>query len=567
MTEHNHTVASLRAGLDQAARSFDVPGGDVDSVMRRSDRRAQRRRRLVAGMTALALVAGAVGALDLLDGGDPEVSVASGGGLTQGDAGIAWRTVSPSSGLGYARGSVSTSGAGAGPVYAISTAPGQAAPNVDPQRVVWRSDDGVEWSAVTTLSGDLFLADLATRDDRVYAVGTGPATAAAGDRPTSPLLVGWSDDGARTWTRHALPLDLAALSSRTVASGVGNASVAAGPSGTVVMASVFAQLDVPSVLPPGAAAPNGWVLTDTGVDVLGPERPVACPAGTSAPAEQKPQPPPEARAEVWPSVCLADDGSAVQIPPQQVRGVEASYTWEQLHVDGDLLQAVRHQPFAFAAAPGSDRFERVALPPLDEVQGPLMLDTDDAGFDLVTTTTGRILVDGSQTTGIVVLHSADGRSWERSSAPADDMWATAAGRVGGVATIVGQRRSGAVLLRSDGAGGWTTTPLAAALAHDVPEGFEMYVMSAAIGPFGIVAAVHLEPGRRAVSRPVDLEEHILVSRDGRTWDDRTAAELTDRAVTGVLRASVVGDRAIVAVSVASEPGRRREQVVLVGTPS
>lgn len=566
--------------LGRAAYAYELPAGDLDVVLRRGGVRAHRRRRTLAGLTAVALVATTVGAIDLLDGGDREVSVASGGGLARGDVGIVWRTVSPSSGLGYTGGPDAGSGS-AGPLYALSTAPGLASVNGPMPRVVWRSDDGVEWTAVAGQAKDLYLADLATGDGRVYAVGTGPATAAVGGRSVSPLLVGWSDDGAKTWNRELLPIDLAALSGRATRAGVVNTAVASGPAGTVVAGVLSATLDVPAVLPAGATAPNGWALTDTGVDVLGPEREVACPEGSAVPPEDKAMRQEKlARAgvaagagdekpvEVGPSLCLRGDGTPVQVSPQDAYGVEASYTWEQLQVEGDLLRAVRSQPVAFRAAPGSERFERVDLPAVDQVGGPLLLDAGGGGFDLVTTTMSLDREEGTRTSGLTILRSADGRSWAQSlSAPGADVWAGALGRVGGVATIVGQGPTGAVLVRADGAGDWTGSPLIAALEAGVPDGAEMHVMSAAMGPFGIVVAVNLVSEERAGDRPPEVEQRILVSRDGTTWGDHAVTDLAGRPVKGVIRASVVGERAVVAVSVTAKDGDRPEQIVLVGTPS
>ncbi|MGI8686244.1 MAG: hypothetical protein ACR2MO_14350 [Acidimicrobiales bacterium] len=73
--------------------------------------------------------------------------------------------------------------------------------------------------------------------------------------------------------------------------------------------------------------------------------------------------------------------------------------------------------------------------------------------------------------------------------------------------------------------------------------------------------VFYRPRRNAVARALAL------TLDGVTWDDHTAAELAGRPVSGVVRASVVGERAIVALSVSTKEGARPRQLVLVGTPS
>lgn len=63
------------------------------------------------------------------------------------------------------------------------------------------------------------------------------------------------------------------------------------------------------------------------------------------------------------------------------------------------------------------------------------------------------------------------------------------------------------------------------------------------------------------------DQRVLVSRDGRTWDDAGIEELAGRPVRSVIRAGVVGDRATVSVSVTPQVGDRPEQLVLVGAPS
>lgn len=599
MTDQTDTAPAIGRHLVEAGRSFEIPEGDLDAVVRRGGHRLHRRRRGFAGLTALALVAGTVGAVDLLEK-KPEVSVSStGGGLVRGDVGIVWRSVRPKSGLGFSGGSLSSPLSGAtAPLYALSTAPGQAVPGPAQPRVAWRSDDGVEWTAVSALAQDLYLSDLASRDGRVYAVGTAPATAAIGGRSFSPLIVGWSDDGAKTWKREALPIDLTALSGGMARFQIGSTAVASGPAGTVVTATLGGTLDVPKLLPAGSTAPNGWAITATGVDLLGPQEADYCPEGWSmfraaALAGRKVQlqageepvqlpagaPPPEMGSgkddngmpsEAFPLQCVRTDGEPVLVSPQEAHGVVASLTWDQLRVDGDLLRAVRRQPVAFVAPPGSDRFERVDLPAVDPVNGPVLLDAGDDGFDLVTTTADESSPDGRWAADIVSLHSADGRAWVRSSTGAgSQLWAAAAGRVGGVATILGQGPNGAVVLRSDGSGGWSSTPLAGALAAGVPEGSDLYLGSADIGPFGILATVSIigKEAKVGSAPPSQPEHRVLVSRDATTWEDRSASELAGQPVDSVIRASVVGERATVAVSVHAKGRDKPAQIVLVGTPS
>lgn len=573
MTDLEDAVADR---LHTAARALDVPAGDLPSVVRRGDGRRRRRRRAGAVVAAVTVVAATVAATGALDRKPADVKVASGAGMGHGPVGVAWQVVQPSSGLGYAPDAGSSP-----PLYAVSTAPGQAAVGAEAPRVLWRSDDGVEWTAVSTVGPDLYVADLADADGRVYAVGTGPATAAPGGRPVPPLLVGWSDDGARTWRHQPLPIDLAALAARTERVGVTSTAVATDGRVTVVTGVLHAVLDVPSLLPAGVTAPDGWAFSDAGVDVLGPERAGVCPAGTSTPQEAfarihpdqaaavRMRPEPQAR-EVFPVGCLRDGADPAARPspdtlvlsPQESRGVVASLTWAQLGIDGDLLRAVRGQPVAFVAPAGSERFERVDLPEVAATPGPALLDAGGDGFDL---TLEGAASAGKAGGGIVTLHSGDGRTWSTVPSPGATVWPTAAGRVAGVQTLVGSddEKGAVVLRRADG--GWTTTAAGALLAGGVPAGSSAHVVSAAVGPFGVVAAVVVAPDRSSDPPPA-VEYRVLVSRDGVTWDDRSLTELAGQPVTNVLRTAVVGERAVVAVSVPGD-GPHHRQIDLVATPT
>lgn len=582
MTDTSDKAAPLTGHLAAAARALDIPPGDPAAAMRRGGRRRQRRHRGLTGLAVVALVATVAGAVSVLDDPESEISVATSAGLNRGDVGITWRAVTPESGLGYAP-RIGTSA----PLYALSTAAGQRELKEDVPRVLWRSDDGIEWTAVSSSVEDLFVSDLASRDDRVYAVGTGPAGAApAGQRPVPPLMVGWSDDGARTWDRASLPLDLQGLVSKTLRLNVASTTVASGPEGTVIAGVLDGGLDVAALLPDGATAPNGWATTATGVDVLGPARESVCPAGSLTPEAMMERRrdvrvitgEAEKPGEVYPTTCLPENQELsnagredfVQVPPQDARGVVASYTWEQLGVDGDLLRAVRRQPVAFAAAPGSTEFSRVDLPDLDPVGGPILLDAGGGGFDLVATTARTQTAKETDGVQLMVLHSDDGRAWTAGPASGASIWASAAGRVGGVPTVVGQSADGASVLRSSD-GGWTSTSLSSVMS-DTPAGADLSLMHAAIGPFGVVATVAVsrpmpEATDLATFRPPPVDERILVSRDGATWQEYKIDDLAGRPVRNIIRVAVVGKRVAVTVSVKPESGDGPAQLVLVGTPT
>lgn len=548
----------IHSRLSTAADRLAVPPGDPGAVIARGRRRALRLHRAVAVGTTMALVGITAGALRLAghDGGTP---LTAGAGVSRGPAGITWRHIHPASGLGTA-----APVKGAAPLYALSTAPGQADVGKDaPNRVVWRSDDGVEWTAASTLGSDLFLSDLASGSNRVYAVGTGPATAAVGGpgrHPVPDLVVGWSDDGAKTWHKAQLPVDMGAIASRSTGVTVQQSQVAVGQAGVLAVTTVGAQLDVPALLPPGASARDGWATTATGVDLLGPPARPSCPIGTSYDNAGQPPPGP---AEVFTYVCTGTGGTPTFLTPQQVRGVTASYTWSQLHIEGDLLQAARRQPFAFVAKPGSTRFERVELPPFGPVDGLLTVQAGDDGFDLVATTGNR----GSSAVDTVMLRSSDGRKWVANGPPPGLQYVTAAGRVAGRTVLVGETGKGAVVVVGD-EGGWVSTPLARALGPGAAAG-TAHVMAAGVGPLGVVAAVAVEaPGTSKAAAAAPQPARLLVSRDATTWSDQAVDDLAGEHVGQVARVLVDARQVVVTafLPVTGRPGPAR-QVVLVGTAS
>ena len=193
--------------LSDAASTIEVPAGDVIEVMTRSRRRSRRRQRIVALGVAAMVVAGATTIVRVANSRD-ETSVATDGmAVRLGDSGIDWSSQDPGAALSMFQPDTGTS-TPSGALYELSTAPGEASPEGPHPRVVWRSEDGVDWSPLGR-PDDLYLSDLSARGDRLYAVGTAPATARTTNGDEVPgLLVGWSDDGAGTWKTAPLGIDI-----------------------------------------------------------------------------------------------------------------------------------------------------------------------------------------------------------------------------------------------------------------------------------------------------------------------------------------------------------------------
>jgi hypothetical protein len=526
--------------LRAAARSMPIPSGDVDAVIERGATLARRRRGSVAGGMAIALVVASVSYFAVTSDGSRPTHVHVGEGIAnaqRGDAGIRWERSDVHSGLGF------TTSLSGDSLYAVSTAPGVAAnrDNPDMHPVLWHSADGVDWSPVTAL-GDLYLSDLADHGTRVYGVGTGPATAVvAGHKPVSPLVVGWSDNAGHDWARQSLPVDFASIAAKATNVGVGNVEVASTDRTVVAVASLIADLDVPAVLPQGVTAPNGWAITDTGVDVL--DNNPECPSGTSTTA-------PDGRSgktvranheqsgaqRMYPATCFKPDGTSVQAPPQQ-RGVKASYTWDQLHVGGDLLRAVRNEPFVFSAPANGTNFERVDIPALAGMNGQALLDTNGDGVLFVAQKAWDGSADRSAQPAPTLLKSSDGRTWTSVGVPSGFGYAMGIGRLGSRTALVGDGNAGATLWLSNPEGSWTATSIANAVDPAVAKGANVQVVAADVGPLGVVTVVSL--ARDAIAD----RGGVNVTLNGYTLhilNDRMAAVATDAQGKELARSDGIG---------------------------
>lgn len=564
-------MTDLEHDLAAAASRINLASGDLDAVTALARHRRTRTRRVLGGVTAAALVASIAAVVNI----DPAPTpVASLGAVTRGDADMHWEVLSTSDGLG-----MGAAANGSGPFYALSTAPGRADVGKDrPSRVLYRSADGVEWTAASTLGNDLFLSDLDAIDGRVYAVGTAPAQ--AGVQRRGDLVAGWSDDGGKNFSKSVLPIDWNGIESGAKNTYLTSSQIASTAKGTVVTASVQAALDVPKLLPSGATAPDGWVTTDSGVDVLGPAKESDCPAGTKSAREMKMaqvagrdpkaasvmsnerMQEPKSR-EVAPEYCIAegDDGQGTLVTPQESRGVVRSYTWDELNVTGDLLGAVTHQLLAFFAPNGSADFTRVDLG--NASADVAFLDADDSGFHLFSTS-------GGDSAGSIVtrdLSSQDGLTWKSVAGPSGLQWANAAGTVKGQRIVIGNTATGTVVARGDGNGGWVTTDLADLVDPAVSGGRPVHSYSAGVGPLGVVLVA--QPEWDGMANEKEPQSVLVFSRDGETFEDTPIAKLAGRAVGVALQVFVSGQRAVVALSGGStkEGEAPKPQTILVGTPA
>lgn len=548
----------LRRDLPVAAKEMLVPEGNVNAVLVRAARRRRHRRRVQATslMLAAAVAAGGL-AVQLRSDSERPLDVAStAGALRRGETGVVWRHGDTRNALAYVR--TQTIG---GTLYALSTAPGPADPfaRTQPPQVLYRSRDGVDWTPIDRNGGVSFLADLSARGERLYGVGTTTASVVTTTgRDVADVAIHWTDDGASTWHRTMLGVDLAAIAAKSSSVQMGSMSIAAGEKGVVAVVGVTAQLDLTTVLPAGVGAPNGWAVGDGGIDILGAG--TACPAGTTSRPGAPPGPPTTVRpvaggagpGQVGASPCYQADGTPALVTPQQMRGVTRSFTWADLGIGGDLLRAVLGTPMAFWSADGMS-FERVDAP----LRGL-------SSAQVTTVGDGFVIVAQQNAGGIsraVALRSADGRRWSPPTATDGRLFASSLGEVRGRAAVVGNGEDGPTVAHLD-SGGWRTGALAQLIDPPVMEKESSFLIGGAVGPLGIVAVVQVREPR---PREDSIAYHLLFSRDGETWSTTLLSELVDGPIASVGNVLVTENRIIVTVIPPGGAAPADHATVIIGT--
>jgi hypothetical protein len=564
----------LTERLRSRADDVHVPPGDLPGVVKRGRRR--RHHRMVA-MTATVAAAAAttvgVGLTRGSAGRQTQVGLRPSGNTTtgavhRGATGLHWQRSDSRSPLGYA--SSLTSG---GSLYALSTAPGHAKADGAADPALYRSANGVEW-ALAESPANLYLADLSTSGDRLYGVGTGVATASvAANHGMAPATVGWSDDQTSTWHQTALPLDTASIEAKTLPDRGRTLKIAAGPHGVVASVVFSVTLDLPKLLPAGVTAPNGWAATDAGVDLLGPGSP--CPAGTASLPPQVKVPPRLAvgpSGQVSPLRCFTTDGTAVSVSPQAGRGVVRSFTWAELGITGDVLRAVRSEPFVFFAKDGTT-FSRV---PFDAptATGMTQLSADNSGFTLLTSGMAPDSKDSKQLQ-TRVFRSQDGQTWHLSSTlPADVTSVSAVGSLGGQPALVAQSTAGPKLAILGPNGSWTESSLATLFDPAGLTNSRVDVQGAAFGALGVTVVTAVTPDVRdkpvapataGGPGPKTQRFQLLFSRDGVTWSNQELRTLVSDAVS-VPDVTMTAGQAQVTVQLPTPAGGPSPETMVVGSP-
>jgi hypothetical protein len=557
------------------AAGVDVPAGDIAAVKARGRHRRHRR----AGAAALAVVAAAGTVTGVV------VSSSSSGASRRifieaptsvpGTIGaqLTWRVVPASAGL-----SDLTSLSSAGSIaYAVSTAPGVVPAGNQPAQQLYRSADGLAWTTATGPEG-LSAAAVAVNGNRVYTVGTGPATAATGSvSGASTTAVSWTDNGGGSWKNSVLPVDLNGPAGAL--SVVGEAvNVAAGPKGVVAAAGINVTADLTKLVP-GVSDKTLWTANANGLEVLGSEISSRCgfrvdntklsaalkryaALKQSAAFQAKGSPPSAAyraavnrlekaapvefttsqapQGEITTVPCVGANGQpAAAVPADQAYRVVRTYTWSQLDIAGQAEQALLGDPLVFFSSDGTN-FHQVSLPAGTVGQAYAAAGTN--GFSMV--------VQGSDGPPVVV-QSVDGQHWTQSpfALPAGVTGVSGIGYVDQRLLVVGQTQTGAAsyTLVSDG---WQASPLPG------------NVIAVAFGPLGVgVVAMSGKGNPRSWQ--------LLFSRDAVQWSSASLASVSGGAVDGA-NLVVGSDHVVVTVSrpLTGQPSTQiPTQVQVVGTPA
>ena len=560
--------------LRSHAAGVDVPPGDIDVVTARG--RQRRHRRAGAGVLAVVAAAGTVTGVVVTDsngGGHGQISVGSPTSLPAATGQqLNWRVVPTTAGLSDLT-SLSSSGSAA---YAVSTAPGVVPDGGQMTEQLYRSADGLSWTTATGPAG-FSAAGVALDGNRVYTVGTGPATAATGVSGAMTTAVSWSDDSGSSWQNSVLPVALNAPAGAVTVNDEA-VNVAAGAKGVVATVGINATVDL-SKLVSGVTAKTLWAAGANGVEVLGSQISSRC--GTSVvtksasgfarnttvqlkqAAAQKAASgaaqasgvklqqartlyaatPGSPEGQLTTVPCVGANGQVTSsVPADQAYRVTQTYSWSQLNIDNQLSEVLQGEPLVFSS-PNGTNFQLAS--PLAGTSGPGYVTATPGGFAMVVSNSS-----GSGTPA--VLQSVDGQQWTDVpfGMPSDATGATGIGYVDGHVVVVGDTQTGsaAYTLLSDG---WQT----AALPADVT--------AVSFGPLG-VGAVGVSAGGAPESWVV------LFSPDGVHWSSASLDTLSGGTVNdanvlvGAQQVVVTMSRPPSGQPPASGPG---SQVQLVGTPA
>lgn len=530
--------------LSDQAEAISLPPADSGEAVRRGNRRRARRRGgLVGAVAVVGVLATSVAVRDSNDQSVDLVPAASAISST-----FDWSVVTPQRGLGFASSAVQLAD---GSVYSISTAPGSGG-DADPTSVLYRSDDGTEWTPASLPTG-LRTSALSGGGDTLYSVGTSPA---------GGLVVSTSADRARSWTDVDLPDDTAGLVARHPGQILLGPARIAARDGDHAVATIVA---VTSTDPAAFGHPeigyerHDWTWDETGLHVY--ERSVGdCQSPTTsvvhtADSAEGDTPDPGALL-----ACREAAGSAAAGGAGPGRHV-ADFTYEELGITGELRDHVGGRTYAYVTEDG-ETFAPADLPELPGSASGLVsgVVSTDAGYRMVVTGGGTQGTIGEPSGTTTVLGSDDGRSWsvlgDLPGVPGE------LGVLGGRAAVSlwSFQDTSFVLQVEQADGTWTRLDLTSALGRAGGD-HSSYVSAVAFGPLGLAAVLGTSAGDD------DYREAIIHSADGTRLEVLDVGSLVDSG--GMVSGIVVTADAIAARVTApddGDPSTPPTQEVLVGTP-
>lgn len=408
----------LTGALRSAASSIDIPEGDLEGLIVTARRRNRNKRRMGTVFTSIVLLVALVVTISVADRSDNPTTLKVGDGIEEpkGPAeALDWQLQDVSQ-LGQVNGSgiVEVSDR----LYAISTGPGET--KVPSPSVIWRSDDAVNWSPLPIFNSSPtnYFSDIIARGDRLYAAGTIPADVKTtiGKKTYSPV-VAWSDDEAKTWEHVQLPVDMADIAAHSLYTST-YVNLASDSKNVLAAVVVSSSPNLKSLLPDGADYSNGWALSPQGIDLLKPGPGGPCPEGSFPNVEAPPRPVENdfpLRAPCYTTTEITDASGKVigssglmgAVPAQDYYGVEASYSWEQLGVKGDLLTAFTNQTSLFRISDDGS-VTKLEGPKIDDPSNSnstQLVGSPDAGF--------AVAIGGLPGGSRALFTSNDGTDWVR----------------------------------------------------------------------------------------------------------------------------------------------------------
>lgn len=345
-----------------------------------------------------------------------------------------------------------------GDFYALSTAPGRTVA-WPPPKAIYKSGDGENWDMIP-LGGDNSADDMAAAQGRLYLIGTAPGSGNF-DEPAEVVVSASDDDGA-TWTTSLLP---------TVAGPPGGAPIqwsqllmriAASNDAVVAVAQSQFFLDYGRLVPAEFAGDYGYNPRADGVDVI--DHRIMEQAFMTCEREM------EAAGGDFSG--LSEDCRRLFEEGDEAVGSVAFITWEEMGLP-DGGEPVFSEMFVSA--------DGVTF---EAVESPFTAGSEMAGLYAVPD--GFIGVESDR--GRVSLwRSSDGRSWQQDAALPNLNWVSSVGVTGGRAVVIGYGLQGDPLVAwEDDSGGWQVIDFDELLGA-MPANGERWMSSAGVGPMGVVA--------------------------------------------------------------------------------